>query len=121
MKHSKETEDASDLLVIVWTSGDIYVAERMVFMYAHAAVTKSFFKQTVLIIWGPSAKLAAENLKLQQKLKAMQSDGLQIKACITCAKEYNVHDELKDLGFEVKAMGKTLTGYLKNNARILTF
>ncbi len=121
MKHLDETDNTSDQLVIVWTSGDVFVAERMVFMYANAAVTKGFFKQIVLIIWGPSAKLAAENLKLQQQLATMQNDGLLVKACITCAKEYGVEKELKDLGFEVKAMGKILTGYLKNNAKILTF
>lgn len=121
MEHSKKMDNASDKLVVLWTSGDIYVAERMIFMYVHAAITKDFFKQAVLIIWGPSAKLAAENLKVQQKLKTMQNDGLLIQACITCAKEYGVEEELENLGFEVKAMGSELTGYLKNNATILTF
>lgn len=121
MKHSKEPGETPDELVVVWTSGDVYVAERMVFMYTHAAVSKEFFNEIILIIWGPSAKLAAENKMLQEKLKAMQKDGVSIKACITCANEYGVTKELEELGFEVKAMGKILTGYLKNNAKILTF
>ncbi len=121
MEAFKENPVSSDKLVVVWTSGDVYVAERMIFMYTHAAREKSFFNEIVLIIWGPSARLAAENLKIQSKLKAMQNDGVLIKACITGAKEYGIADELKELGFEVKAMGKTLTHYLKSNASVLTF
>ncbi len=121
MKNSEKPDQEAGTLVVVWTSGDIYVAERMVFMYTHAVVSKNFFDKAVLIIWGPSAKLVAENLKVQQKLRAMQNDGVLIQACITCANEYGVADELKDMGFEVKAMGETLSGYLKDGAKVLTF
>ncbi|MFW6371601.1 MAG: DsrE family protein [Bacteroidota bacterium] len=121
MENAAEPGIDTGKLVVVWTSADVYVAERMVLMYTHAAVSKNFFDDVVLIIWGPSAKLAAENIKIQQKLKAMQTDGLLIQACITCANEYGVADELKEMGFEVKAMGKTLSGYLKNGAKVLTF
>ncbi len=121
MDQPVKADNNADKLVIVWTSGDVYVAERMVFMYTHAARSKSFFKEVILIIWGPSAKLAAENLKIQRKLKHMQEDGIRIKACITCAKEYGVVEELKEMGFEVKAMGKTLSDYLKSNVKVLTF
>lgn len=121
MKNIEEPGDDSDKLVIVWTSSDVNVAEHMVFMYTHAAISKNFFDKVILIIWGPSAKLAVENLNIQQKLLAMQNDGLIVQACIACAKEFDVEEELDDLGFEVKAMGIILTGYLKNNARVLTF
>jgi hypothetical protein len=121
MSQSEIQKKGSDTLVIVWTSDDPFLAERMVFMYTHAAKQKIFFEEIVLIIWGPSAKLAAENIKVKEKLKAMQDDGVKIKACITCAKEYQVEDELKKMDFEVKAMGKVLTGYLKSGAHVLTF
>jgi hypothetical protein len=121
MSQSEIQKKGSDTLVIIWTSDDPLLAERMVFMYTHAAKQKIFFEEIVLIIWGPSAKLAAENIKVKEKLKAMQDDGVKIKACITCAKEYQVEDELKKMDFEVKAMGKVLTGYLKSGAHVLTF
>lgn len=108
-------------LVVVWTSGDPYVAERVALMYTHAAKTAGWFKDVTLIIWGPSAKLAAENLKIQEKLKAMKKDGVVIEACIACANAYKVTDELKKLGFDVKGMGKPLTDYLKSDAKVLTF
>lgn len=119
--HNDESPTQGDTLVVVWTSDDPYVAERMVLMYAHAAKTQQWFNQVTIIIWGPSAKLVSENLKIQKKLKSMQDDGIEIKACIACASAYNVVDELKKQGFEVKGMGKPLTEYLKSDAHVLTF
>lgn len=110
-----------DKLVILWTSDDPYLAERMVLMYAHAAKTQNWFNEVTLIVWGPSAKMVSENVKIQEKLKSMQEDGVEIQACIACASAYNVVDELKNLGFEVKGMGKPLTEYLKSDAHVLTF
>ena len=121
MAQTNIEENTSDKLVIVWTSDDPYLAERMVLMYAHAAKTAGWFNDVTLIIWGPSAKMVSENLKIQKKLKAMQSDGVEIQACMSCATAYGVVDDLKTLNFEVKGMGKPLTDYLKSDAKVLTF
>ncbi len=113
--------ESSDKLVIVWTSDDPYTAERMVLMYAHAAKTNGWFEEVTLIIWGPSAKMVAENIKIQKKLKTMQDDGVEIRACVVCANMYAVTEELKAMGLDVQAMGKPLTDYLKSGAKVLTF
>ncbi|MBW6480269.1 MAG: DsrE family protein [Bacteroidales bacterium] len=114
-------ETSEDHLVIVWTSDDPYTAERMVLMYAHTSKTAGWFDEVTLIIWGPSAKMVAENIKMQEKLKAMQEDGVEIRACIVCANMYEVTEELNALGFDVRGMGKPLTDYLKGGAKVLTF
>jgi hypothetical protein len=114
-------EAVADRLVVVWTSDDPYVAERVALMYTHAAKTAGWFTEVTLIIWGPSAKLTAENVEVQKKLKAMQNDGIEIKACIVCADAYGVTEKLKAMDFEVKGMGKPLTDYLKSDAKVLTF
>jgi len=121
MAQTNSEENTSDKLVIVWTSDDPYLAERMVLMYAHAAKTAGWFKEVTIIIWGPSAKMVSENLKIREKLKAMQKDGVEIQACIACASAYDVVEDLKNLDFEVKGMGKPLTDYLKSDAKVLTF
>ncbi len=121
MAQLEKPESTPDKLVVVWTSDDPYVAERVALMYTHAAKTAGWFKDVTLIIWGPSAKLVSENLKIQEKLKAMQKDGVVIEACIACATAYNVVDDLKKLNFDVKGMGKPLTDYLKSGAKVLTF
>lgn len=121
MAQSEKQENTSDKLVVVWTSDDPYVAERVAFMYTHSAKTAGWFSEVTLIIWGPSAKLTAENLKIQEKLKAMQDDGIEIRACIVCADAYGVAEDLKNMDFDVRGMGKPLTDYLKSDAKVLTF
>ena len=121
MAQDEPDPETSDKLVVLWTSGDPYVAERVAFMYTHAAKKNEWFKEVTLIIWGPSAKLISENKKLQEKVGAMQQDGVEIKACIACASSYNVVDKLRSMGYEVKGMGKPLTKYLKSDAKVLTF
>lgn len=44
-----------------------------------------------------------------------------LEACIACANAYGVTDELRKSGYDVKGMGKPLTDYLKNGAKVLTF
>lgn len=121
MAQSENIENTPDKLVVLWTSGDPYVAERVAFMYTHAAKTSGWFNEVTLIIWGPSAKLVAENLKIREKLSTMKNDGVVIEVCIVCANMYGIADDLKKLGYDVKAMGKPLTGYLKSGAKVLTF
>jgi len=114
-------EQIPDKLVVVWTSDDPFVAERVALMYTHAAKTNNWFKDVTLIVWGPSAKLITENTRLQDKIKAMQQDGIVIEACIACSNAYGVTEDLKKLGYDVKGMGKPLTDYLKGGAKVLTF
>lgn len=118
---NEQTNSNSDSLVILWTSDDPLLAERMVLMYTHAAKTAEWFEHVTLIIWGPSAQLTAENEKIREKLTAMQEDGVVIEACVACANAYGVTDELKALGFDVKGMGKPFTEYLKSDKKVLTF
>lgn len=114
-------QDNSDHLVVVWTSDDPNVAERVALMYTHAAKKNAWFKEVTLIIWGPSAKLTAENKVVQQKIAQMKKDGIKVRACIACADSYGVTDDLRALGYEVAGMGVPLTDYLKEGYKILTF
>lgn len=112
---------ADDKLVVLWTSGDPEVAEKVCFMYTHNARLQGWFDEVTLIIWGPSSRLLSENQKLQGMVKAMMEDGVKVEACISCANMYGVAQALRDLGIDVKGMGVPLTDYLKSDAKILTF
>lgn len=115
-------EGGPSRLAVVWTSGDPEVAHRMVLMYTHAARTSKWFEEVRLIVWGPSARLLAGDKDLQQKLKAMQADGVILQACVVCADSYGVSERLRELGLEVKAMGKPLTELIKDpTVQVLTF
>ena len=115
------SDSIPDKLVVVWTSGDAELAESMVLMYAHAAKKNKWFQEVTLIIWGPSQKLLTENEKIREKVKQMQKDGVILEACIACANMLGTTEKLKELGIDVKGMGKPLTGYLKSSAKVLTF
>jgi len=117
----QEVKSESDTLVVLWTSGDIDVAEKMVFMYVSAAKSAKWFDEVVFIIWGPSAKLLSENANLQERLKKMQEIGIRTEACVACARMYGVDDDLRDLGIDVKGMGGPLSDYLKKRYHLLTF
>ena len=110
-----------DKLVVVWTSDDPNIAEKVALMYTHAAKTSGWFKEVTLVVWGPSAKLISENIKLQEKVKAMQKDGVVVEACIVCANAYGVTEDLRKLSYDVKGLGKPLTDYLKSGVKVLTF
>jgi hypothetical protein len=111
-----------DELVVVWTSSDREVALKMAFMYTfNSRRFKWGWKNTTLIVWGPSAKLLAEDKELQEYVAKMKEAGIKLLACKKCADLYGVSDCLRRLGIEVKYMGKPLTDYLQNdNTRVIT-
>lgn len=114
-------DPGSDTLVILWTSGDPEVALNMVFMYAFNAKAHGWWKEITLVVWGPSAKLAAENEKIRKGLKELHDSGIKLEACKACSDEYGVSARLVELGIAVRYMGEPLTGYLKSGARVITF
>jgi hypothetical protein len=118
---AQEQTEESDTLVVLWTSGDIEVAEKLVFMYVTAARSAAWFDEVIFIIWGPSTRLLAETEKLQAGLEKMQELGVRTEACVVCASMYEVDDDLRDLGIDVKGMGRPLSDYMKRGYHVLTF
>jgi len=111
----------SDTLVVLWSSGDPEVAEKACLMYAGAAKKYGWFKEVILIVWGPSEKLLAENSKLKDKIATMKKDGVIVEACVACSNMYGVTNDLKSCEVDVKGMGVPLTRYLKRGYKIVSF
>lgn len=108
-------------LAVLWSSGDADVAHKVCFMYTHAAKKAKWFDDVQLIVWGPSSRLLAGDKELQAKVKAMMASGVVVEACVACANMYGVSDKLRELGIEVKPMGKPLSEILQSDRKILTF
>jgi hypothetical protein len=108
-------------LAILWSSGDADVAHKVCFMYTHAAKKAKWFDNVTLIVWGPSSRLLAGDKELQKKVKAMIDSGIVVQACVACANMYDVSDTLRELGVEVKPMGKPLSQMLQGDWKMLTF
>lgn len=111
----------SDTLVVLWSSGDPDVGEKACLMYAHAAKKYNWFKEVILIVWGPSEKLLAENSKLKDKIATMKKDGVIVEACIACSNIYGVTNDLKVCEVDVKGMGAPLTRYLKRGYKVVSY
>lgn len=109
-----------DKLVVLWTSGDKEVALKMVFMYTMNSKINGWWTDVTLVAWGPSTKLLSEDIDLQNCIETMKDSGVELLACKACTDEYGISEVLEKLGFEVKYMGEPLTGYLKDNVKILT-
>lgn len=118
---AQDMETKTDKLVVLWTSGDPDVAEKSCLMYTHAAKRNGWFDEVVLIVWGSSSRLLAENEALQEKVKAMIEDGVILEACIACSDMLGVTEELVALGIDVKGMGVPLTSYLKGGYHVLSY
>jgi hypothetical protein len=108
-------------LAVIWTSGDPDVAHKVCLMYTHAAKRANVFDEVLLVVWGPSARLLTGDKDLQAKIKEMTAAGVVVQACVACADMYGVADNLREMGIEVKGMGKPLTEMLKSDWKILTF
>lgn len=110
----------NDHLYVLWTNDNVVTSEKMVLMYTINSLKRGWWEEVTLIIWGATAKLVAENIEIQRKVKEALDVGVHVTACKACADELGVTDRLKDLGVEVKYWGMPLTEVLKNNEHLLT-
>ncbi len=109
-----------DHLYILWTNADPITAEKMVFMYGINSRLKKWWEKVTLIIWGATAKLAAENPDIQAKIKAAMDAGVHVTACKACADQLGVTDALLKMNVEVIYWGEPLTEVLKEEEALLT-
>ena len=107
-------------LFILWTTDDPITSEKMLCMYAHNSVLKGWWDEVNVIIWGASAKYAANDKSIQNLLAQMMKDGINVSACKACADQLGVGTHLANIGIEVKYWGEPLTEILKNNQKLIT-
>ena len=117
---AQSEKPGNEKLVIIWSSADREVALNMVFMYTSNSKKFGWWDDITLVVWGPSAKLLAEDEMLQVHIKNMIDAGVVVKACKLCSDRYDVSSKLEELGIIVKYM-QELTDYIKEGRHILTF
>ena len=88
-------------LYILWTNDNPITAKFMVFMYAINAKKRGWWENVTIIIWGATAKLVSESVEIQSLIKEAQAEGLHISACISCATELGVVENLEALDIEL--------------------
>lgn len=109
-----------DKLNILWTTSNRDTITNMMKMYSIGAIKRGWWKEINIIIWGASAKLLGENVDVQKEVLEMIEHGINFEACQHCADQYGATEKIKSLGIDTKYMGEPLTGYLKNDEKVLT-
>lgn len=108
-------------LLIVWSTAEIEVAKKMVLLYSSVILPRGYWEQAHLMIWGPSAKLLAENKELQEMVYKIKQTGVVLSCCVVCSDEYAVTEKLASLGIEMIHTGEILTDALKEDWKVITF
>jgi hypothetical protein len=108
-------------LMIVWSSSEKEVAKKLILMYGSVILERKYWDEATIIVWGPSAKLLAEDEELQQQFEVVKKSGVQFFACVVCADSYGVSDKLRELGITLIHTGEMLTEALQSDVKVITF
>jgi hypothetical protein len=109
-------------LLIVWSSGEIEVAKKLVLLYGSVMLERKYWDEATIMIWGPSAKLLAEDKELQERMLAVKNTGVTFNACVVCTDDYGVSDTLRSLGVDLIHTGEMLTESLQSDdVKVITF
>lgn len=109
-----------DKLNILWTTPDKEVVLNMLAMYAFNSIKMGWWNKVNIIIWGPSAKLVANDTQIQTEIAELRHAGITIEACKDCAQNYKAEEKLEKLGIKVHYMGAELTKYIKSGQKIIS-
>lgn len=107
-------------LHILCSSGDERTVTMMALMYARNSLIQHWWDSVTVILWGASAGLAATSPTLRAEIQRAKDVGVRFTACITCAKELDVVEELEAQDIELKPWGPPLTELLRTRAPLLS-
>ena len=114
------TEADDNTLFILWTNADPITANLMVFMYAENSMKYQKWDRISIIIWGATARLAAENAEIREKIRILQKMGVHFTACITCAEKSGVKEDLESMGIDLIKWLNPLTALIKEKKNLIT-
>ena len=107
-------------LHILWTNADPLTAQFMVMMYATNAMKRGWWDAVTVVVWGATAKLAAEHEAVRERIRTAQREGVRFSACVACARELGVVEALEAMEIEIKPWGKPLTDLIDSRAPLIT-
>lgn len=118
----KNSSSIKNKLLIVWSSGEVEVARKLILLYGSVMLERKYWDEATIMIWGPSAKLLANDVKLQEQFISVRDSGVKFNACVVCCDDYGVSDTLSELGIELIHTGEILTESLQSDdVKVITF
>lgn len=111
----------ADKVFVVLSSGDREVALEVGLVYPFNAKKKGWMDEVKVIVFGPSQKVAANDVEVQGKIKELIGEGIEVLACKRCADEIGITEKLEAAGVKVVYVGSVISGLLKEGWASLTF
>lgn len=106
-------------LHIVWTNADPITSQYMVMTYAINAMKNKWWDEITVVLWGSTQKLLCEDKAVMEMFNEAKYEGVKFSACISCADKLGLHEQLDDMGIEVKRWGASLTELIKTKAPMI--
>ena len=103
-----------NLLIIISTENEESIL-KFPLLYGGVSIPRGYWKRVHVIFWGPSIKVAVANDEVREKVKQMQSDGVEFSSCIVCAEDYNAVESLEAIGIECTHTGDILNVALQHD------
>ena len=107
-------------LNILWTNSDEIMFDKMVAMYARNAKINGWWNEITVLIWGSTAKLAANSELVELRIRELLQVGVNVVACKACSDSLGTTDKLQNMGINVKYLGEELTRILKSDEKLLS-
>ena len=111
---------ASSVFVIV-TDCDREKALEVGLIYPFNCAKNKWLDEVKVIFFGPSEKLAAFDIKVQEKIKEMKDYGVEVLACKWCSDRMSITPQLEAQGIKVVYVGPIISQLIKNGWAQLTF
>lgn len=105
---------------ILWTTDNKETAMNMVLLYAHNAKIQGWMEEVTVLVWGASQRLINEDKEIQEKVKAMINDGVKVVACLKCADNMDIKDELVACNIDVFYTGTYLSEWIQSGETIIS-
>ena len=106
-------------LHILWTNADPNTSEHMVLIYARNALLNDWWDKITVIVWGGTQKLILENEAVRLKAQMAAQVGVEFTACVACAQNLGVEEQLKEENIEVIRWGEKLSLLMQNGKHVL--
>jgi len=107
-------------LNILWTNSDEIMFDKMVAMYARNAKINGWWNEITILIWGSTAKLAANSELIELRIRELLQVGVNVVACKACSDSLGTTDKLLSMGVNVQYLGEELTRVLKSDDKLLS-
>jgi hypothetical protein len=111
----------SNRVFVIVSSADREVVLEPGFLYPLNAKKKKWMDEVKVIIFGPAEKLVASDVKLQEKVKKLLAEGIEVMACKWCSDHWQISDQLEEIGIKVEYVGSVMSQLLQDGWASLTF